>query len=988
MRANKGFTLIEIMIVLVVAVVVAGGLVYVLSGSRRATRLAELDSQAQQNARAAVDFITRDLRSAGNEIDRGLGQGVVVYGGPYELIFNANIEPEPDQGSIPGFPTAINTSASPATVPPGGVVLYAPAQSYDTGAETIRYTFDSNNDGIIDAGDNGDDTIEQTINPYDITLIRQVYGFDGRDNGGANEPMALLRGPDPNTTEGTYPLPLFTYWYDHDGDASTPDILWGDTDGSGELEQGEIAGGISPVPDSDLPSITRIGIAATGTARSADVRLGTNEGYREVVISSEVSIQRIRASTASFIRGVVFDDISGDGARQHGEPGLAGVTVRLNTGAVKTTNSSGGFVFRVDPGAYTVTETDPVGYNSTTPNSVPVTAVRAGVAVANFGDRAIGGYGAILGHVILYELPSPTEDPVPTEYGVQGVTIYLDTGDRDTTDSNGAYMFLVPVSSYTISMTVPPGFLAVGPTSVDRALASQGDTVMVDFGLVETGETGTIAGKVFEDHNEPPNGIYDLGEPGIPNVMIRLSNGDSTITDIQGDYSFTLNPGTYDIEAEDLGGYVSVTPNNVTGLVLEADSVIIVNFADRFISELAFQVITLGETQRALCITSADLQEFKDPGNTDMEIILGTKYVSGISNLNVWKNEWVNQSTLNSDIFQQDPWYSRSPTEDIYSVDAGDVNGDGVDDVVCGLTKTSGKSLVWFNQRVGNKAGQLSDVPDNFFISPVSDILEVLLVNADLDGDLDVFVGTEYLTDTGRFEVWFGDGAGGFTHDASDIYEMGGSVLLGSVRTLAWGQIVGSPAKDVVLGTATGVYTGKIEIFRDNGAPNGKFTHFGTIDATGEVNAIVLRDMMEDSDGDLDILVGTTAGVGLGWLELWHNNNDGTFGVPDGLGGYEPSDTVRIAGEVLCLGVERLDADIYPDVVVGIKRGAAYSGEAQIFQTFGYLPSGATWTSPDIGEVITLTVNDFNEDFRYDYAVGTRTSNSEGHVVVFFNLTE
>jgi hypothetical protein len=89
---------------------------------------------------------------------------------------------------------------------------------------------------------------------------------------------------------------------------------------------------------------------------------------------------------------------------------------------------------------------------------------------------------------------------------------------------------------------------------------------------------------------------------------------------------------------------------------------------------------------------------------------------------------------------------------------------------------------------------------------------------------------------------------------------------------------------------------------------------------------------------------------------------------------------------VLCLGVEHLDRDVYPDIVVGLKRAAAFSGEVKVFQCYGYMPSaGSEWTSPDVGEAITLTINDFNNDWKYDLAVGTRTSLSQGTVVVFFN---
>jgi prepilin-type N-terminal cleavage/methylation domain-containing protein len=977
MRNQKGFTLIETLIVLVIAVIVAGGLAYMLSGGRRTSRIAELDAQSQQNARVAVDMMVRDLRSIGYDIDYTRGQMGLVYAGPYDVVFNANLRPEPDAGNTPGSPAAINTSASPSTVPPSGTIMYAPSQTYQTGAETMRFTFDSTNDGVITADDRTDDTIEQTANPYDYTLVRQIYGYNGATNGGTNEIIALLRGPGAYD-DGNYPYPLFTYWYDNDDDASTPDRLWGDTSNNGTLEQGEIAA-LTPVDLANLGRINRIRITAIGTARATDIRHGANEGFRETVITSEVTVTRNRPVRAAYIRGTIFNDLNGDGEQNSGENGISGVTVRLNTGAIKLTTVGGQYAFRVDPGTFTVTETDPSGYNSTTPNSVVVTATKGAVVMANFGDRAIGGYGQILGDVELWA--DQGEGLEPTGNGVPGVVIYLNSGERDTTEANGAFAFFVPATSYTVTMVVPDGYMAVGPLSVDKTLAADGDTALVLFGLAEAGATGTIEGTVFLDENE--DGIFDASEPGLPSVSVKLSNGDSTVTDADGGYAFTVQPGTYDVTEEDFGGYVSTTINNVTGVLVQADSTVIVNFGDILATELSFTVITLGETQRALCITSADLKEDNQP---TPEIILGTKYVGGYTNLNVWFNNWQNKNTPNSAIFNQLPSYSRTPSEDIYSIDSGDINGDGVNDVVTGLTSASGKVLVWLTQTSGNQKGKLPDVPSNFFIaSTPSDIFDVKLIHADAGATLDAIIGTEYSYPLGKMEVWFGGGSGSFSHAIDDVYNFAGLRLLNSVRSLDLGNVVNSPAQDVAVGTHGAAYHGRVEIYRDLGAPNGKFVHYRTLETTGEVNAVVVRDMLEDSEGDRDIIVGSTTGIGTGKLEIWLNNGDGTFGDLDAFGERVPSDTVSVNGEILCVGVECLNDDVYPDIVVGTRRAAAYSGEVLIFQCYGYVPSAPQWTSPDVGEAITLTINDFNWDYKFDLAVGTRTSLSQGHVVVFFN---
>ena len=114
MRNQKGFTLIETLIVLVISVIVAGGLLYMLSGGRRTSRIAELDAQSQQNARVSVDVMVRDMRSIGYGIDYGRGQMGLVYAGPHDVVFNANIRPEPDDANTPGTPTAVEVSSSPS----------------------------------------------------------------------------------------------------------------------------------------------------------------------------------------------------------------------------------------------------------------------------------------------------------------------------------------------------------------------------------------------------------------------------------------------------------------------------------------------------------------------------------------------------------------------------------------------------------------------------------------------------------------------------------------------------------------------------------------------------------------------------------------------------------------------------------------------------------------------------------------------------------
>lgn len=93
------------------------------------------------------------------------------------------------------------------------------------------------------------------------------------------------------------------------------------------------------------------------------------------------------------VAGTVFDDRNASGYQEGAEPGLEGVTVTLlhGGGPISTTTTSGkgayGFICPF-LGDYTVRETNPGGYVSTTPDEVAVSLTEAGdVAIIDFGDQ-------------------------------------------------------------------------------------------------------------------------------------------------------------------------------------------------------------------------------------------------------------------------------------------------------------------------------------------------------------------------------------------------------------------------------------------------------------------------------------------------------------------------------------------------------------------------------------------------------------------------
>ncbi|MCD6519442.1 MAG: hypothetical protein J7M05_05940 [Anaerolineae bacterium] len=92
------------------------------------------------------------------------------------------------------------------------------------------------------------------------------------------------------------------------------------------------------------------------------------------------------------IQVCVFEDRDGDGLRSAGEPALAGAQLALlnmqRTPLAKAVSEGKPYVFQgLKPGNYIVTEQDPTGYISTSPNQWAVALVSGSVVEITFADR-------------------------------------------------------------------------------------------------------------------------------------------------------------------------------------------------------------------------------------------------------------------------------------------------------------------------------------------------------------------------------------------------------------------------------------------------------------------------------------------------------------------------------------------------------------------------------------------------------------------------
>ncbi len=256
------------------------------------------------------------------------------------------------------------------------------------------------------------------------------------------------------------------------------------------------------------------------------------------------------------ISGAVTRDIDNDDL---GDEPLEGVTITLldsngDTVVTTMTDAAGFYEFpSLVPGDYTVVQTDLAGYQSVTPNSVPVTVIADQTSTVDFVDEQLG---AISGTV--------TRDIDNDDLGdepLEGVIITLLDSNGDTvattmTDADGFYEFpgLAP-GDYTVEQTDLTGYHSITPNSVPATVIA-GETATVDF--VDEQLAG-ISGYVLADITNDAT-----GELPISGVTLTLLDGDgnplaTTTTDANGYYEFPdLAPGTYRVAQSQPAGYFSV----------------------------------------------------------------------------------------------------------------------------------------------------------------------------------------------------------------------------------------------------------------------------------------------------------------------------------------------------------------------------------------------------------------------------------------------
>jgi len=261
------------------------------------------------------------------------------------------------------------------------------------------------------------------------------------------------------------------------------------------------------------------------------------------------------------IGGVVYRDSDGDGYLDPGEPGVAGVSVLLDGVTTHTTSPDGSYRFLVTQmGTHFVSERDPAGYFSTTPNTVYLDVGDGESPQANFGDApGTSPFAAVQGCVFSDADDDGIRDT--GEMGIAGVSVAFD-GVTTTTGPNGDFMFrCTSAGVHSLVEINPSGYHSTTPDEV-RLNVALGQGYTVNFGDSNSAVSSSVFGTVFHDTNV--NGQWDPDEPGLAGATVALKNASGTLTlasgetNAWGQFSFVLGTtGTYRLVETNGPGYVS-----------------------------------------------------------------------------------------------------------------------------------------------------------------------------------------------------------------------------------------------------------------------------------------------------------------------------------------------------------------------------------------------------------------------------------------------
>ncbi len=172
MKSTSGFSLIELLVSATIMLIVFAMVFTAFIQTRKISERNTMDAEIMQNARIGLDEIARSLRMIGYRRDKERGQVAIIEAAPFQIIFNADLYAEKS-----ALPPHMDVNLYDATT------YTSPALKYAPHAETIRWTLDSTDDGIVDRRDINDRRRTGTWrNPNDMILIQEIMHGAWSDN--------------------------------------------------------------------------------------------------------------------------------------------------------------------------------------------------------------------------------------------------------------------------------------------------------------------------------------------------------------------------------------------------------------------------------------------------------------------------------------------------------------------------------------------------------------------------------------------------------------------------------------------------------------------------------------------------------------------------------------------------------------------------------------------------------------------------------------
>lgn len=154
-RCSTGFTLVEIMVVILILGMISTGLYGLLNRTRESYDIQRLVLEMQENARVGLNTITEDFRHVSYGKDPT--QPSIGYAGPDSAVFVADIRMEATGAEFisyylspdgdPDTPNPFDTVLMKTVIDSGGTILYSAPQAYGIALDGLNFRY-FNGDGV------------------------------------------------------------------------------------------------------------------------------------------------------------------------------------------------------------------------------------------------------------------------------------------------------------------------------------------------------------------------------------------------------------------------------------------------------------------------------------------------------------------------------------------------------------------------------------------------------------------------------------------------------------------------------------------------------------------------------------------------------------------------------------------------------------------------------------------------------------------------